>query len=330
MIAIVEKNGLGVVTVRTVELAAPVVETHAVLGAATFRAKVECFRVEREVATTKVDRRLIWPVGPTHDPARSAGGTVDAVIQSPTKAVDEPLHVRAFEPRKDGLPLVGLQVAVGVLNVIHIRSGSDEDATVVAENGRRPGELLGAKGAFVEATVVVCVYQQSKATQDRLVQFGVITHFDDVQPPVLIKRHGHRVGHQRFVGCLLDSVTGQRLERLHRLVWFQGGNAGQFGRKVDSCCRSVIQIRIDEAVSLHACFSGEVVVTQWCFQNKLFCRIIQSVDRTGSRNRLPNTSHVEVSILDRRAGKERAGCQRCHDFVKVEGDFVRIEVVHVA
>ena len=223
---------LDVVAVRAMELAAPVVEAHAMLGAAGFRPQVEQLGVERKIASVQNDSGCVLDVRPLDRSAHRPGGTVNAVVESPVEAVDQPLHVRAAEPGEHGFADIGLAVAIGILEIVNIGSRADEDAAVVAAKRRGPGELFGEQAGAVVLAVGVGVFEPADRAEMLGPLFGVIDHFGDVQPAVFIPRDGDGAVDERFRGDLFEMKAWMDPERFEGGGGFVRGDAGQFGREI--------------------------------------------------------------------------------------------------
>jgi hypothetical protein len=219
---------------------------------------------------------------------------VDAVIQAPADAVEQPLHVLPAEAGEDGLAHVGLAVAVGVLEVEDVGGGPDEHAAVVAEDGRGPGELVGVDGALVEPPVAVGVFEQADGAEVLGGLFGVVDHLDDEHPAVLVEVDRDGAVDERLGRDLFDVEAGEGFEGCEGVGGLRRRDAGEFGgevagysgiaglgatgglparalgiagtggqaargTRVGILCRLMLQGRVDEGVRLLAHLGGEVV-----------------------------------------------------------------------
>src|SRR5262249_26632582 len=114
-----------------------------------------------------------------------------------------------------------------------VRGAADEDAAVVADDRRRPGEFVEENCTLIEAAVAVGVLQQADVADQLLVLLGVVSHLDDVEPAVLVAGQGDRVQDQRLGGDLLDAEAGQDLEGLEGVGGGDGRDARQLVLVID-------------------------------------------------------------------------------------------------
>ena len=138
---------LNVVAVAADELLSRCVDIHPVLRAATLESEVERTRVERKIGAHKRNRSQLRLANDAHLPRRAAGRAVNAIVESPAKAVHQRLHVEPVERVADAgendTPLVGFAVAVGVFQIKNLRRRAYKHATVVTDDRRWPSEVTG-------------------------------------------------------------------------------------------------------------------------------------------------------------------------------------------
>ena len=78
------------------------------------------------------------------------------------------------------------------------------------------------------------IFKQPNAADLLVAILGIAPHLDDVQPGVFVEGDGHRIGHQRLGGDLLDAKSGRDLECLQRLGRLGRRNPRQFARIIAS------------------------------------------------------------------------------------------------
>ena len=231
-VALLVHHLLNVMAVAADELPPGRVEVHPVLRAAVLQTKLKRARVEGEIRAHERNRSQLRLADNAHLPRRAAGRAVDAIVESPAKAVHERLHVepvdRVADAGKDNPPLVGLSVAVGVLQIKNVRRHADEHAAVVAGDRRWPGEVAGINRRAVKVAVAVGVLEQAHLAKLVIAMLRVADHLDDKQPAVLIERHRHRIGDQRLGSSQFQPKTG-----LERKSAKRSGRLGRFqARKI--------------------------------------------------------------------------------------------------
>ncbi len=168
-IGIVVDDLLEVIGIGADEAATGGVEGHAVLTAAGGGFESECPGIEGEIATAQGDgcgRGILDAV--TFEPGAGEGGidamhatggeagdAVDALVESPMERVEHRLDIESggiqggaigAEPGEDPFLHIGAAVAVGVLQIPDVGSGTDEDTAVPAGDGGGPGQTDGEEG----------------------------------------------------------------------------------------------------------------------------------------------------------------------------------------
>ena len=221
------------------EAVAPIVERIAESGAT--REQLERFvaRIETKVLPRERQRLGVELVRATNRAAIARAGGVNAMIQPPFQVVHHRLHVELAKSGEHLAAHVGAPIAVGVLQVPHVGRRRHEDAALPNRHAGRPREPFGEHRAAVELAIAVGVLEQSHAAQrligrtldkrpvGRLVGVGIVVHFDDVRPAVLVIGHRHRIGHQRFGGDQLHPKAVQHAKRVRRIGRFGRRHAGQ-------------------------------------------------------------------------------------------------------
>ncbi len=79
------------------EHAPEIVERQAMLGTTCDRRHLECFGVERKVASVQVDRLRPFDIRADDLPPHRSRRATDPVVEAPMKAVNQPLHVRPLK-----------------------------------------------------------------------------------------------------------------------------------------------------------------------------------------------------------------------------------------
>src|SRR5882762_2389184 len=99
------------------------------------------------------------------DTAVAAGRSMNAIVQAPDERIEHPLDIDSFhafsKTDKDGFTDICFAVAIGVFQIKNVGRGSNENAAVITENRRRPGQVISEDGAFLIDAVAVGVFQHA-------------------------------------------------------------------------------------------------------------------------------------------------------------------------
>ena len=135
------------------------------------------------------------------DEAGVADDRVDPVVQ-PVPQVRRPgVGVARAEPGEERLALVGLAVAVGVLQEEHVRGLRDDQAAVDVAEARRDAQVLGEDGLLVGLAVAVGVLDDRDpvaALALRLHLVRVVDRLGDVQAAEVVPGHRDRLADLRL------------------------------------------------------------------------------------------------------------------------------------
>ena len=165
-------------------------------------------------------------------------GKDDPVVEAPFQAVGDRLDVVAAKPAQNDLADIGDAVAVGVLQIPEMGRREDEDAPLVAADGRGPRQLVRKDDAAIGLAVAVGVLQQphdagvllaapARIELGRFPGEGIVPHFGHVHPPVLVEARVDGAGHERLGGDELEMKTVLKLKSRQRLCGLDGRNPGQ-------------------------------------------------------------------------------------------------------
>src|SRR5207244_9459980 len=105
---------------------------------------------------------------------------MDAIVESPIETIHQSLDIQALarigKASEDDAPFVGEPIAICILEVNNVRGGSNEDATIVADDRCRPGKVLRKNGALLESAVSIGIFEQPHASKPLIAPLGVIAH----------------------------------------------------------------------------------------------------------------------------------------------------------
>ena len=142
------------------DVLAPVVEGHAPrvsAGMRTERGQSVKFRLPGEPSAVLLANRS---VGCLDLSVVKDGFAKDQVaVRCPGEVVEGVVRILAAEPGKDGLPVVGLPVAVGILEEGHVRFLGDVDPTITELEGKRYVQSFGPNRAFVRLAILIDVLE---------------------------------------------------------------------------------------------------------------------------------------------------------------------------
>ena len=174
--------------------------------------------------------------------AVAAAGTVNAIVETPDEIVHHGLHVQLLETAEDFLAHVRFAVAIGVFEIPNIRRSRDIHAVFPASDAGRPRQVLSEDRRLVEDTIIVRVLQQSHAANRlvggvllarlviRFVGVRIIAHLAHIGAAILVIRHRHGAGDERFGGEQVHAKTVEHLERLRSFGRRGRRNGWQFAR----------------------------------------------------------------------------------------------------
>ncbi len=158
---------------------------------------------------------------------------MDAAIETPAQAVDQPLHVEPVHLRAEagedhfGFGR-GVMVAAGEPE--DVRRCGDENAAAIGENAGRPRKMIGEDLCLVVMPVAAAVGQELDAAQVPLAQVGIAAHLDDEEPAILVEAYAHRALDQRLRRHQLDVQPRVYLEAPQRLGRRQPRHPRQLNR----------------------------------------------------------------------------------------------------
>src|SRR3954454_2388106 len=127
-----------------------------------------------------------------------AACAMDAIVEGPIETIEKALNVEPFvlifsrvlrKTSEDQFLLVSDGVVVRVFEIPDIRRRADEDAAVVTDHCRRPGQPFGKNGALIKVTIAVRVFEQSNASEPFIATLRIIAHLNDVEPAVFVEGH---------------------------------------------------------------------------------------------------------------------------------------------
>ena len=119
---------------------------------------------------------------------------VEPAVGSPGERVGQLVRVVAAEAGDDDLALVGLAVAVGVLQEENVGRVGDPHAAVADGDARGNVQSVGEDGELVDLAVAVGVFQDLDAVAARPGRVPrIFEALGDPDPAPLVERHGDRI-----------------------------------------------------------------------------------------------------------------------------------------
>ena len=229
------------------EVAAPLVEGVAELGAAGEGLELARARPEADAVVAHVHGRRLRPARETDGVAgisehvlvddgfgRPLVGQVDPVVEAVDGRVDRVLRVREGEAGEERLPAFGAAVAVFVGQVEDVGSGRDEYALAVGHDPRGEHEAIGEDRAPIGAAVFVPVLEQPDAPGGPCVE-RIARHLGHEDAAALVEVHRHR---RRDLGLGREQTDREALldaEGLEGFVrWERRGAGAPAGGKEDA------------------------------------------------------------------------------------------------
>ena len=150
-----------------------------------------------------------------------ADDRVDPVIQPVAEVRRAGVGVVRAEAGEEDLPLVGLAVAVGVLEEEHVGGLRHDQAAVDVAEARRDAQVVGEERDLVGLAVAVGVLDDRDPVAPlalRLHLVGVVDRLGDVQPAEVVPGHRDRLVDLRLGDEQLRLEPGRQGEVLLRLV----------------------------------------------------------------------------------------------------------------
>jgi hypothetical protein len=143
---------------------------------------------------------------------------VDPVVEAVERRVDPMLRVRHRKARDQHLAVIGLAVAVSILEIEDVGSGCDDDAAPPAHDAGRQHQPIGEHGALVGTSVAVCVFEQLHASRGSGVH-GIARHLQNEPAAVLVDVHGDRRLDVRLGRHQIDAEARVEPESRQRVGW---------------------------------------------------------------------------------------------------------------
>ena len=206
------------VAVRHNELPAKAVERQAELGSAARQFKVQRAGVKAAVRRRERHCGYIRPARDRDRAAVQSAREVNLAVETERGMADTDLRGAAFiETGEHNALLVSDTVAVGVLQIVHIRRARHKHPALPGQNAIGITQTGGELRPGLIAAVAVAVLKQrdptlgrSRGTVDRIRIAAPLHH---VEPAALVEGECHGPDHERLGGNELDAEAGLDLKR---------------------------------------------------------------------------------------------------------------------
>ena len=141
-----------------------------------------------------------------HFAVAAAIRAIDPVVDAPGQPVHPQLLISLAEAREQHVSLVGLAIAVVVLEKPDVRRRRDQRTAPPGQDTCGKRKLIGKHShAFVPA-IAVAVLQEPDTSSGW--SGRIVSHFDDVHPAICIPGDANRADHVRFGSDQLGSEVG--------------------------------------------------------------------------------------------------------------------------
>ena len=171
--------------------------------------RLEAIRSHRELMLLAADVAL---------DATVADAAVDPVVEAVMEIARLRMRVADAPAVDDRFALVGLVVAIGVLEVDELRRRGHDDAFAGEDDAGGQIELVGEHGELVRLAIAIGVFADFDAVLALAVLLDavrIIPRFHDPAPPALIPRESDRLGNIRLAGEEFQFAIRRHLRAFH-------------------------------------------------------------------------------------------------------------------